>query len=84
MFNILLHKDVVKFLKFLDKELQDRIKKKLRVLETDPYPAGCIKLAGTRNMFRLRVGNYRVLYYVDYDSSTIVIDKIDKRSSVYN
>ncbi len=84
MFTVLLHRDAIKFLKFLDKELQNRIKKKLRILETDPYPAGCIKLIGTRNMFRLRVGDYRVLYYIDYDSSTVIIDKIDKRSSVYN
>ncbi len=83
MFNVILHKDAIKFLDGLDKETQERIKKKLKILKNDPYPSGCIKVVGTQNIFRIRIGDFRALYYVDYATSTIVVDKIDYRGNVY-
>lgn len=83
MFAILLHKDAAKFLESLDNETRERIKKKLKTLESDPFPMGAVKLVGTKNIFRIRIGDYRTLYYIDYQKSTIIIDKIDKRSRAY-
>ncbi|HLD41725.1 MAG TPA: type II toxin-antitoxin system RelE/ParE family toxin [archaeon] len=83
MFKILLSKDAADFLGHLDFQAKERIKKKLEILETDPYPQGVQKIIGTKNIFRLRIGDYRALYFVDYLTNTIIVDKIDKRSRVY-
>lgn len=83
MFNVILHKDAIKFLDGLDKEARERIKKKLRILENEPYPTGCIKVVGTQSTFRIRIGDFRALYYVDYATSTIIVDKIDYRGNIY-
>lgn len=66
MFVIVLHGDAARFLDSLDITTKERIKKKLGLLEADPHPTGCIKLRGTHNTFRIRIGDYRALYYVDY------------------
>ena len=49
------------------------ISKKILVLESNPRPQGCKKLSG-REEYRVRVGDYRVLYVIDDDRVLYVID----------
>jgi mRNA interferase RelE/StbE len=55
-----------------------------RKLSNDPKPRGAIKLIGEENTYRIRIGDYRVLYEVYYDQKIVLIVKIDKRSRVYD
>ncbi|MGH7966644.1 MAG: type II toxin-antitoxin system RelE family toxin [Candidatus Binatia bacterium] len=67
----------------LSAELQTRIIKALRTLETNPRPSGIEKLKGENNAYRLRVGDYRILYEV-YDKVLLVlVVKIGHRREVY-
>ncbi len=55
---------------------------KIRRLAREPRPAGCEKLSGAEK-FRLRQGDYRLLYSVDDASSSIVVVKLGHRRDVY-
>jgi len=55
-----------------------RIKKAVAALADEPVPPGAIPLA--KDIYRLRVGDYRVIYKVLYDEKVILIGKIVRRS----
>lgn len=51
-------------------------------LAEDPKPPGAIKLQG-REGYRLRVGDYRVLYRVDDEAQEVLITRVGHRRNVY-
>ena len=55
---------------------------KIRHLASEPRPAGSEKVSG-QEKYRLRQGNYRVLYYVDDHRVAVTIVKIGHRRDVY-
>lgn len=59
-----------------------RIASKIQQLASNPRPTGTEKLSG-QEKYRLRQGDYRVLYSVDDDRLTVVIVKIGHRRDVY-
>ncbi len=67
----------------LDKQLQRRIEEKITALCEDPYPPGSKKLKAQPDHFRIRVGDYRVVYRVDGKRVVIVIVRIGHRREVY-
>jgi len=54
-----------KELKDLPSEIIERLLPKIRELSGNPRPVGCKKLHGHKDRWRIRVGNYRVVYAVD-------------------
>lgn len=56
---------------------------KIRALASDPRPRGSEKLAGWSDRYRIRQGNYRVVYLIDDASSKVTIFKIGYRREVY-
>jgi len=87
MFSAELKKPALKFLKSIkDKALLKRISDKIENLEKNPFPQDLARVEGYKDVkvFRVRVGDYRILYFVDYSSSKIYIESIDKRGKVYD
>jgi mRNA interferase RelE/StbE len=60
-----------------------RIVSKIAGLATNPRPHGSEKLAGYDDRYRIRQGNYRVVYEIDDNASHITIYKIGHRREVY-
>jgi mRNA interferase RelE/StbE len=60
-----------------------RIVAKIAALATNPRPHGSEKLAGYDDRYRIRQGNYRVVYEIDDDASHVTIYKIGHRREVY-
>lgn len=56
---------------------------KIQALASDPRPRGSEKLAGWSDRYRIRQGNYRVVYLIDDASSKVTIFKIGHRREVY-
>ena len=86
MFSADLKKPALKFLKSIkDQTALKRIAEKIDELEKNPFPQDIERVEGYKDVkvFRVRVGDYRILYFVDYSSSKVYIEKIDKRSRVY-
>jgi mRNA interferase RelE/StbE len=69
--------------KALDRAVQRRISPRIDALATDPFPSGSKKLQGEPNLFRIRAGDYRVIYRVDGKRITVLILKIGHRRDVY-
>jgi len=55
----------------------------VEVLGDDPFPPGCRKLQGTEQQFRIRVGDYRVVFEVDSQRRVVVIYHIRHRKDAY-
>jgi mRNA interferase RelE/StbE len=60
-----------------------RIVKRIRTLATTPRPSGSEKLAGESNAWRVRQGDYRILYTVDDNAHVVLIFRIGHRREVY-
>ena len=74
-----------KFLKKLrDAALLDRLLAATEKLAADPRPPGCRKLAGTADRYRIRVGDYRIIYRVDDGKVTVLVLLIGHRREVYD
>jgi len=72
-----------RFLKRAPEFLAGRIAEKLKALREQPFPTGAERLAGS-TLWRVRVGDYRILYYVKYAQQVVFISKIDHRKRVYD
>lgn len=60
-----------------------RIVAKLESLEENPRPAGCKKLKGGDDEYRVRVGEYRIVYLIDDRKVIVTITRIRHRRDVY-
>lgn len=60
-----------------------KVKAAINTLSENPRPAGCKKLEGSLNEYRIRVGTYRVVYTIADDVLTVVVIKIAHRKEVY-
>mgnify|MGYP001162653573 CR=1 FL=1 len=73
-----------KFLKKCDDEIYERIIKKIKKLSEKPFPSDCKKISDKEGkLFRIRVGDYRLIYEVFYNKNALIISKINKRSKIY-
>ncbi len=72
-----------KQLRALHREDQQRLAKAMLALAEDPRPRDAKKLSGYEDVFRIRVGRFRVLYSVAKKRVVIVILKIGHRRGVY-
>jgi mRNA interferase RelE/StbE len=59
------------------------IKDSILVLSGNPYPHGFKKLKGFKNLYRIRSGNYRIIYSIHHEGSVIEILKITHRKDAY-
>ncbi len=69
-------------LKRLSPDVQSRIRTAALGLSNDPRPPGCLKMA-TDNLWRIRVGQYRIMYDIDNAARIVTITDVGHRSSVY-
>lgn len=72
-----------KQLKKLPSEEQTRIRDKIDELADNPRPDGVVKLTNSENSYRIRVGNYRVLYDIFDDILLVSVVKVRHRKDVY-
>ena len=83
-FEIQYGKQPRKFLKKLDKHLISRIMDKIDdLLMNNPIPHDAKTIVGEHGVFRIRLGDYRIIYRVNYNEKIVVIFKLNKRPRVY-
>lgn len=80
MYRIEYERTARKELATLPRPIQRRVVDAIEVLSNDPRPAGCRKITGARNGYRIRVGRYRVLYEVQDKVLIILIVRVAKRN----
>ncbi len=67
----------------LSYELEDRILMKIKLLRSDPRPRGCVKLRGDEELWRIRVGDHRIIYAIDDMRKTVDIGHVRHRRNAY-
>ena len=72
-----------KELEQLDSILLERIFPKIEALAENPYPPGCLKIQGQKNLWRIRVGDYRVIYSVYDEEKLVDIIAVRHRNKAY-
>ena len=82
-FRIVLKKSAAKEIERIEKKDRIRIIEKIRSLASDPRPFGSKKLSG-QEKYRIRQGNYRILYQVIADELIINVVKVGHRRDIYD
>ena len=72
-----------KELQGLEASIVRRVFPRIEALVEDPRPRGCRKLRGERNLWRIRIGDYRVLYAVDDQGRAVDVIAVRHRSEAY-
>lgn len=72
-----------KALRKLPKFVQTRIAAATEELRNNPRPRGCVKLEGADDLWRIRVGDYRVIYTVEEDELIVLVVRVAHRKDVY-
>ncbi|HVK22754.1 MAG TPA: type II toxin-antitoxin system RelE/ParE family toxin [Actinokineospora sp.] len=76
-------REAIRALSKIDKGIRRRLQAAIGRLADDPRPPGVIALQGMRGTFRVRVGDYRVVYTI-YDGQLIVlVVDLGHRSEIY-
>jgi len=60
-----------------------RVLQRMEAMRPSPRPAGCKKLRGYKDQWRVRVGDWRVVYIIDDDAKLVSITRIAHRREVY-
>lgn len=81
-YRVLLKRSAAKELEGLPPKVRRRIASKIEALGTTARPAGGEKLSG-QEKYRIRQGDYRVVYAIDDDAQTATVFKIAHRRDVY-
>lgn len=81
MFEVALSNQASKCMRDADKVLAKRLIQKLEKLKKEPIGHDSKRIIG-HDLFRVRVGKYRILYAARYEENKIVIEKIDHRERV--
>ncbi|MFN0114908.1 MAG: type II toxin-antitoxin system RelE family toxin [Paracoccaceae bacterium] len=66
-----------------DQRLHDRLTAAIADLGTDPRPSGCLKLVGESDQWRIRVGDWRIVYRIDDGRVVVVVVRVAPRSGAY-
>ena len=82
-YDVALTSSAEKELKKLSGQLTARIVPRLENLASNPRPPGCKKLVGGDDEWRIRVGDYRVVYTIDDAKLLVEVTRIRHRSEVY-
>lgn len=66
-----------------DRRLHDRLIDAISTLATDPRPQGCVKLACEVDQWRVRVGDWRVVYVIDDGRVVVLVVRVAPRGGLY-
>jgi mRNA interferase RelE/StbE len=82
-YRVALTSSAEKELRDLPKKIIARIVPRLERLELNPRPAGCKKLRGGDREWRIRVGDYRIVYVIDDIAKAVDVTRIAHRREAY-
>ena len=82
-YKVQLKRSVIKILKSLPQKEVKKIAKKIDSLEQNPVPKDSKKLKGEKDLYRVRVGDYRILYFFQNLNLTVLVIRVGHRKDIY-
>ena len=83
MYRVLLERGAERDLGRLSTEVHERVVVAIKGLAVNPRPPACRKLTGTKNDWRIRVGDYRVVYEIADEIRIVRINRVRQRREFY-
>ena len=83
MYEVLIERRAERDLKRLASEAFDRVAQEIKSLAENPRPPGCRKIVGSKNDWRVRVGDYCVVYEIDEKSKAVRVMRVRLRQEAY-
>ncbi len=82
-YRLRIEKRALKAIQSIQPTIRKRIKRKISALTIQPRLRGAKKLSGTEAIYRIRQGNFRILYKINDDEHWVKIVKVGDRKDVY-
>ena len=82
-YEIVFARSARKELQAVSMTVAERIMEKIELLASNPRPSGCKKLRGQSSSWRIRVGEFRVIYSIDDNSRVVDVSIVRHRSEAY-
>lgn len=82
-YSILLAPPAERQLRSFAPAIQKRLLKRMKTLQKNPRPHGAKKLAGEDDLYRIREGDYRIIYTIQDKALIILVLKIGDRKEIY-
>ncbi|MEY3334511.1 MAG: type II toxin-antitoxin system RelE family toxin [Cuspidothrix sp.] len=82
-YEIIITKSIQKQLDNLPNNIQERVYDKISQLAEEPRPDGVVKLKGYDNEYRIRIGDYRLVYEIQDEQLIVLIIQCKHRRDVY-
>jgi mRNA interferase RelE/StbE len=80
---VIIHRKAEKTIKRLHGEMLKRTRQAIRSLAENPHPAGYKKMVGYDNLYRIRVGDWRIIYAIEDDELIILVLEVAPRDRAY-
>jgi mRNA interferase RelE/StbE len=82
-YRIELARKAQKFLAKLPENIRHQIRDKIDSLEVNPRPHGCKRLQGRKDLYRVRTGDYRIIYTIKDNQLLVFVVQVGHRRDVY-
>jgi mRNA interferase RelE/StbE len=82
-YKLSLKPSVEKDLRSVRKDFVPRIWTRIAALANNPFPKNIVKLTGAEQLYRIRVGDYRVIYAVDSEAREVIVQHVRHRREAY-
>ncbi|MCZ6635236.1 MAG: type II toxin-antitoxin system RelE/ParE family toxin [bacterium] len=82
-YTITFSRSALRHFRSLPRQVQERLQPRIDALAEDPRPPGVIKLQGRVDEYRIRVGNYRVIYQIQDDVLVVSVIDVGHRRDIY-
>lgn len=83
VYEVIINSSAQKDIRKLPAQEVKKIVPAIRLLTNDPRPFGCKKLVTTKNTYRVRVGNYRILYCIEDQIRIVEVSAVKHRREAY-
>jgi mRNA interferase RelE/StbE len=83
MYDAQVGRDAEKFIRKQDKDIQRQLLKKLHALADNPRPVGYETLKGTDALYRIRSGDYRIVYTIEDNILRVLVVAVGHRKDIY-
>ena len=84
MYNVTITSRAERELRRLDRPVKNRMVAAILALNSDPRPAGCLKVKSEEGVWRIRIGDWRVGYRIDDANREVIVIRIGHRSEFYD
>ncbi len=83
MYSLIISNKAVKQSSKIPKPIKEKVDERIKKLSDNPFPPDCEKLKSSKSSYRIRQGEYRIIYTVDEINIRVLVSAIGHRKDVY-